>query len=218
MDKINIEGVLAKFKSYPVIPVFYSADKEYCLEVLEMTYLAGIRVFEFVNRGEEALVNFRAMKAFQKEFMPDLLLGVGTILNEDDVVKFAEAGADFLISPIVCDKIAAKAAELQLCWIPGCMTPTEIHKASTLDVKLVKLFPVEVLGIEFLNAVKPLFPKMSFMPTGGVKATTESVLLWKNAGVHAVGVGSALFTVTESEEKRSVVIERCQKLLNCMTQ
>ena len=87
-------------------------------------------------------------------------------------------------------------------WIPGCMTPTEIICAETLGVKMIKLFPGSILGSSFMEAIKPLFPNLLFIPTGGVDFHAENIKNWFQAGVCAMGMGSKLVTKTIIENKQ----------------
>jgi len=79
-------------------------------------------------------------------------------------------------------------------WIPGCMTPTEIHVAQKSGATLVKLFPGNVLGPGFVVAIKTLFTGVDFLVTGGVEPTEQNIGAWFKAGVSGVGLGSKLIT------------------------
>lgn len=79
-------------------------------------------------------------------------------------------------------------------YVPGCMTPTEIIAAENSGIKFIKLFPGNMLGPEFMSSIRDVFPKLLFMPTGGVEPIAESIASWVNAGVCAVGMGSKLIT------------------------
>jgi 2-dehydro-3-deoxyphosphogluconate aldolase/(4S)-4-hydroxy-2-oxoglutarate aldolase len=91
------------------------------------------------------------------------------------------------------------------------MTPTEIIKAEQLGAKLVKLFPGNLLGPSFLQAIKELFPELLFMPTGGVDLDTENIAGWFKAGVCAVGMGSKLISKQLLEQKDYAKIEALTK-------
>ncbi|MEL4486132.1 hypothetical protein AAEH76_21550, partial [Shewanella algae] len=78
--------------------------------------------------------------------------------------------------------------------MPGCMTPTEIHIAAAAGCNLIKLFPGNVLGTSFVQAIKPLFPSLDFVVTGGVEANKQNIELWLKAGVMGVGLGSKFIT------------------------
>ncbi|PKP14912.1 MAG: bifunctional 4-hydroxy-2-oxoglutarate aldolase/2-dehydro-3-deoxy-phosphogluconate aldolase, partial [Bacteroidetes bacterium HGW-Bacteroidetes-23] len=97
-------------------------------------------------------------------------------------------------SPGFVPEVATFLIEKGLFYSPGCMTPTEIIAAENAGVKFIKLFPGNMLGQEFLSGIKDIFPKLLFMPTGGVDTTKESISGWYKAGVSAVGMGSKLIS------------------------
>ena len=181
-------------KKVKLLPLFYHDDIAVCKEIVKALYMAGIRCIEFTNRGPLALENFKLLLAHRNEHYADLVLAIGTIQNQKEAQAFIEAGADFLISPIFDQSIADAAYLHKKLWIPGCMTPTEIHMAESAGCDLIKLFPGNVLGPGFVRAIKPLFPSLSFMVTGGVDTSKENLTAWFEAGVVGVGMGSKLIS------------------------
>lgn len=198
--------------THPVLPVYYHSNIQTCIEVVNACYQGGIRVFEFVNRGEQASENFSQLLSYQAENWPDLLLGIGTIKTAAMAAAFIEIGAKFIVSPVVKAEIAEVTLKQNILWVPGCMTPTEISLAEDLGAPLVKLFPGDTLGAGFLKSIKPLFPDMRFMPTGGVNPTKESVSGWFDAGVSAVGLGSKLFAKPTDAIGYDWLTQRCHEL------
>jgi 2-dehydro-3-deoxyphosphogluconate aldolase/(4S)-4-hydroxy-2-oxoglutarate aldolase len=185
LNNITIQGML---------PLFFHADAEISIQVTMALYKAGIRVLEYTNRGPSSLENFKQLVKLRQQEMPDLFLGIGTIKTVTEAADFINAGADFIIAPIVDTEVAQLVAKHGLLWCPGCMTPTEISLAQRNGAKLIKLFPANVLGPGFLNAVKEVFPGQLFMPTGGVELNHDNISTWFKAGVCAVGLGSKLIT------------------------
>jgi len=177
-----------------LLPLYYHDSAEVCLKVANTLYDAGVKCIEFTNRGEHALENFKELVKLRDEKMKGLLLAVGTIKTGTDAQKFIDAGADFLISPIFDSSVCDTAYLNKTMWIPGCTTPTEIHVAQQAGCKLIKLFPGNVLGPGFVEAIMPLFRGIDFTITGGVEATEENLRAWFNAGVKVVGMGSKLIT------------------------
>jgi 2-dehydro-3-deoxyphosphogluconate aldolase/(4S)-4-hydroxy-2-oxoglutarate aldolase len=139
--------------------------------------------------------------------MPGLLLGIGTVKNLAQAKEYISAGADFLVSPGFVLEIAEYAVSNDIFYAPGCMTPTEIIAAENAGVKFIKLFPGNMLGPEFLSGIKDIFPKLLFMPTGGVDTTKENIEGWFKAGVCAVGMGSKLISKKLMEQKDYSTIE-----------
>lgn len=204
---------LKVIQDYPVIPVYYHEDAETCIEVLKASYAGGIRVFEFTNRGGNAAPNFKALLDYRDAHFTDMKLGIGTIKTVEQAEAYIKLGADFIVSPIVRADLAKICADHNILWVPGCMTPTEINLAEELGAPLVKLFPGDTLGVGFLKAIKPLFPNLKFMPTGGVDVNKENIDTWLNAGVTALGFGSKLFQQPEDAVDYSWLTARCELLM-----
>jgi 2-dehydro-3-deoxyphosphogluconate aldolase/(4S)-4-hydroxy-2-oxoglutarate aldolase len=190
-----------------ILPLYFNSSEEVSLEVLRSIYRAGIKAVEYTNRGDAALANFKKMVALRNAEMPGLLLGVGTIKNMQHATDYMNAGADFLVSPGFVPDVAAYCVSKDIFYAPGCMTPSEIIAAENAGIKFIKLFPGNMLGTEFLTTIKDIFPKLLFMPTGGVDTTRENIEGWFKAGVCAVGMGSKLISKKLMEAKDYVTIE-----------
>jgi len=201
------EQMKAYVKKVKLLPLFYHDDITTCKEIIKALYTAGIRCIEFTNRGPLALENFKLLLAHRNEHYADLVLAIGTIQNQKEAQAFIEAGADFLISPIFDQSIADAAYLHKILWIPGCMTPTEIHMAESAGCDLIKLFPGNVLGPGFVTAIKPLFPSISFIVTGGVDTSPENLTAWFKAGVVGVGMGSKLMSEELLASKNYAALE-----------
>ena len=186
-------ALINQIKNEGMLPLFYHDDVTVCENVLQALYNGGVRCVEFTNRGVNALPNFKHLVSL-KTTMPGLILGIGTIKTPQDATSFIEAGADFLISPCFDASVADVAYMHKVLWIPGCMTPTEIHVAQKSGATLIKLFPGNVLGPGFVEAIKTLFTGVDFLVTGGVEPTEQNIGAWFNAGVSGVGLGSKLIT------------------------
>ncbi len=177
-----------------LLPLFYHGDIEVCKATTEALYDGGARCLEFTNRGEHALTNFTQLILWRNETFPDLQISVGTVKNSRDATDFIAAGADVLISPFYDKGVSEVAKKNNILWVPGCMTVTEIHMAEEDGCRLIKLFPGNVLTIGFVEAIKPLFPSVNFVVTGGVDTSEENINKWLQAGAKGVGLGSKLIT------------------------
>jgi 2-dehydro-3-deoxyphosphogluconate aldolase / (4S)-4-hydroxy-2-oxoglutarate aldolase len=203
----KIQKAIEAIKSQGILPLYFNAHKTVSIEILKAVYKAGIRAIEYTNRGEAAFENFKALKAHKDDEMSDLMLGIGTVKNLETAIAYYEAGADFIVSPGFVADVAHYCTQNDLLYAPGCMTPSEIIAAENVGVKFIKLFPGNVLGPEFLSSIKEIFPKLLFMPTGGVDTTKESIEAWYKAGVCAVGMGSKLISKKLMEAKDYAIIE-----------
>jgi len=205
-------------KSTGFLPLFYHPDPQISVDIVKSLYTAGVRCVEYTNRGASALNNFKIILENRASHYPDLVLAIGTIQTQKEAEAFIEAGADFLISPFFDQSIADTAYLHKKLWIPGCMTPTEIHAAEAAGCQLVKLFPGNVLGPGFVSAIKPLFPSIHFMVTGGVDTTKENIDAWFKAGVVGVGLGSQLFTKEVMDTKNFELLAAETKKLISLVQ
>jgi 2-dehydro-3-deoxyphosphogluconate aldolase/(4S)-4-hydroxy-2-oxoglutarate aldolase len=166
-----------------MLPLYFNADETVSVDILKAVYKAGVKAIEYTNRGEAALANFKKMIAVRNAEMPGMLMGVGTIKNLATAKDYMAAGADFLVSPGFVKEVADYAVANDIFYAPGCMTPSEIIAAENAGIGFIKLFPGNMLGPEFLSGIKDIFPKLLFMPTGGVDTTRENIEGWFKAGV-----------------------------------
>jgi 2-dehydro-3-deoxyphosphogluconate aldolase/(4S)-4-hydroxy-2-oxoglutarate aldolase len=177
-----------------ILPLFFYEDVEVSLQVVRTLYKAGVRVMEYTNRAKEAFENFKILRAAVDKEMPDFYFGAGTIKTKEDAIRYTKAGADLIVSPIINPEVGKIVNDLGGLWIPGCMTPTEIHLAQENDAALIKIFPANVVGPAFVSAVSDVFRGQLFMPTGGVDLNQENMSGWFKAGVCALGMGSKLIS------------------------
>lgn len=190
-----------------MLPLYYNEDENVTIEVLRAIYRGGIKAVEYTSRGEAALRNFTKMIAVRNAEMPDLLLGIGTIKNVQQAEDYFNVGADFFISPGFVPEVASFLISRGALYSPGCMTPTEIIAAENAGVTFIKLFPGNMLGPDYLSSIKDIFPKLVFMPTGGVDTTRENIEAWFKAGVSAVGMGSKLISKKLMADQAYDIIE-----------
>ncbi|MEY2595955.1 MAG: hypothetical protein RI965_1227 [Bacteroidota bacterium] len=207
----NTQQIIDAITKQGMLPLYFNADEQVSIEILRVLYKAGVRVMEFTNRGEEALYNFKKLIEVKNIEMPDAIIGIGTIKNLHQAKTYLDAGAAFLVSAGYEGDVAAYCTKHDIFYGPGCMTPTEIQAAENAGVKFVKLFPGNMLGPEFMSSIKDIFPKMVFMPTGGVDTTKESIEGWYKSGVSAVGMGSKLVSKKLMEAKDYAGIEKIAK-------
>ncbi|MEO6731826.1 MAG: bifunctional 4-hydroxy-2-oxoglutarate aldolase/2-dehydro-3-deoxy-phosphogluconate aldolase [Ferruginibacter sp.] len=196
------ETLLALIPQQGILPLYFYKDTQVSIELLKALYSAGIRTVEYTNRGEAALANFKAMRKVCDTELTDMYLGIGTIKNGDMAQTFIDAGCDYIICPGLVESVAKVADANDMLWVPGCMTPSEVIAAENLGAKMIKLFPGNIIGMAFMQAIKELFPNLLFMPTGGVDTTKENIEGWFKSGVCAVGMGSKLVTKSIMDNKQ----------------
>ncbi len=187
--------VAQKMDETGIVPVFYHKDAEIGKKVLKACYEGGIRVFEFTNRGDYAHEVFTVLNKYAAAELPEMMLGVGSVVDAGTAALYMQLGACFIVSPVLKEDMAFTCNRRKVLWSPGCGSLSEISRAEELGAEIVKIFPgQQVGGPDFVKAVKGPFPWTSIMPTGGVEPTEENLSAWFKAGVTCVGMGSQLIT------------------------
>jgi 2-dehydro-3-deoxyphosphogluconate aldolase / (4S)-4-hydroxy-2-oxoglutarate aldolase len=191
---MNSTIVKQRIVAQGLMTLFYTDDVTVSINILKILYSNGINVIEYVNRGVNALANFKAIRTLIDDEKLDIVLGAGTVKNKQAAKDFIAAGANFIICPTVNIEVGEVANHHNILWIPGCLTPTEIGIAENNGAKMVKIFPCSQVSPAFIKTMQDVFPTMQFIPTGGVDATAESIESWFKVGVAAVGLGSKLIS------------------------
>lgn len=186
--------VALKMAETGMVPVFFHNDLETAKQVVKACYEGGVRVFEFTNRGDFAHEVFGELNKWAAKECPELILGVGSVIDAGTASLYIQLGANFVVAPLINEEVARTCNRRKVLWSPGCGSLTEISRAEELGAEIVKVFPgSSVGGPGFVSAVKGPCPWTSIMPTGGVEPTEESLSKWFKAGVTCVGLGSNLF-------------------------
>ena len=207
MAKFSKSEVDQGLRSSGMIPVFFHSDIAVATAVMDAAYKGGVRVFEFTNRGGNAFQVFTQLLAHAQQY-PDLMLGIGTIMDVPTTQNFIDAGTHFIVSPILKPLMAEVCHKQDKLWVPGCATLTEIVNAKDLGASIIKIFPGSVLGPGFVSAIMPVVPGLQLMPTGGVEPTEANLKAWFKAGVVCVGMGSQLFTKEILETKNWPLLQQ----------
>ena len=171
------------FEAATVIPVLTIERREDAVPLARALVAGGVRVLEVTLRTPVAIEAARAMIAE----VPDAMVGIGTILNPDDLARARALGAQFGISPGGTPELLKAAAEGDLPFAPGFATASELMRALAHGLDIVKFFPAEPSGgIRALRALAGPFPNIRVCPTGGIgEANAASWLAEPN--VLAVG-------------------------------
>lgn len=177
-----------------MVPVFYHKDLETAKQVVKACYLGGVRAFEFTNRGDFAHEIFSELNKWAAAECPDLIMGIGSIIDAGTASLYLQMGANFVVGPLLNPDIFKVCNRRQVAYIPGCGSVTEIGYAQELGAEVVKVFPAgNVGGPSFVKNVKAPMPWTNLMATGAVEPTEENLTKWFQSGVACVGMGSNLF-------------------------
>lgn len=148
-----------------VIPVVVINDEKETIEILSKLREGGINCAEITFRtacAKDAIAI--GTKAFE-----DMNIGAGTVINAEQAKSAVQAGAKFIVSPGFSDEVARYCTDENISYYPGCVTPTEIMRALSYGLNVVKFFPAGVYGgLKAMKALSAPFPQVRFIPTGGV--------------------------------------------------
>ncbi len=184
----NIKEIVLKNRLVAVIRL----DDLAHFQPLATTLLeGGVKILEFT------LTNLESLKAVQalRQSMPifdtgEAIIGIGSVRSLDHTRQAIDAGAQFLVSPILQLEMVAECQKRGIASVCGAYSPTEIATAAAAGADFVKVFPADTLGPAYFKGVLAAMPELRLIPTGGV--TLENLTLYFKAGCVAVGVGGAL--------------------------
>ena len=194
MARFNKMQVLDAIVSTGMVPVYYNKDVEIAKQVVKACYEGGVRAFEFTNRGDFAHEVFAELIKFATQECPELVLGVGSIVDAGTASLYLQLGANFVVGPLFNPEIAKVCNRRLVPYTPGCGSVSEIGFAQEVGCDLCKIFPAgNVGGPSFVKNIKAPMPWSMIMATGAVEPTEENLSAWFKAGVTCVGMGSKLF-------------------------
>jgi len=186
--------VATTMKEVGMIPLFFNNDIELSKKVLKACYDGGAKLLEFTARGDFAHEVFGDLIKYTVKELPGMIMGVGSVSDAAQASLFMSLGANFVVTPLLREDIARVCNRRKVLWSAGCGSLTEIARAEELGCEIVKLFPGDIYGPQFVKSVKGPQPWTSIMPTGGVSPTEENLKGWFDAGVTCVGMGSKLIS------------------------
>ncbi len=175
--------------------ILRTQDRKVAADAMEAAITGGFRVVEFTLNTPTAL---ELIARFSQR--PELIVGAGTVLTPDDARRAVDAGARFLVSPVIDAEVIATAHQLEVAVMPGTHTPTEMWTAHQWGAQLQKLFPAPGHGPFYVRSCLGPLPELRIVPTNGVDA--DNVADWLRAGSFAVGFTTTLFEPSALEERR----------------
>ncbi len=162
---MKITDVLEQIQKYEIVPVASFSSVEDALKISEGLMNKNLPIIEITFRTGDAPLFIKSVK---KEFS-SMLVGAGSVVSVKMAKDAINSGADFIVMPGFNEDVVKFCKKKNVLCVPGVLTPTEITKAINLGCDILKLFPAEISGgVKYLKAVSAPFPKVKFIPTGGI--------------------------------------------------
>jgi 2-dehydro-3-deoxyphosphogluconate aldolase / (4S)-4-hydroxy-2-oxoglutarate aldolase len=205
---MNREKILQEILKRKAIAVLRVKEEEKLQRVIEAIYSGGVSVIEITMTVPNAV---QLIEQMNEKLDKNIIIGVGSVLNSKTAEDAIEAGAKYVVSPIFKKEIIETAHKFDVPAMPGCFTPSEIQTAFEWGADIVKVFPADIVGMEFFKAILAPMPHLKLMPTGGVSLSNAGE--WLKAGACAVGIGSALLDKKAIQENNYLKLIENAKLI-----
>jgi Entner-Doudoroff aldolase len=207
MTPLEFVRQLGKVKASAILRTH---DSDAARKAMEAAIRGGFEVLEFTFSIPDVL---ELIQEFSRK--DGIVVGAGTVLTSEQARQAVEAGARFLVSPVVDEAVIQAAQELDVAMMPGCATPTEMLKAHRLGAPLQKLFPGQAMGPVYVRQILGPLPCLRIVPTSGV--TLENASDYLQAGSFAVGFVNSLFEPDDIASGRFELIEeRARRMMGAV--
>ena len=178
--------ILQRIQNEKVIALIRADSSASLLDCARALAAGGLSLIELTTTTPGAI----DLVAQVSRELPDVMLGLGTVLDADTARAGIAAGAKFIVTPAVRPEVIAACRQLDVPILSGALTPTEAVTAWDLGADVIKIFPAEFFGPAYIKSLRAPFPQIKFLPTGGV--TPQTVGDFLKAGAFATAAGSAL--------------------------
>lgn len=189
------------FQSIPIIGICRGWSTQAVLRYADIYLKAGFSTLEVTMNSENALTTLTALR---DQYAHQLNIGVGTVRNKLQAQQAIEAGAQFIVSPIIDVEVIRYCLDHSIPVFPGAYTPTEIEYAWRQGATAVKLFPAAIGGLNYLKAIKAPLDDIPLIPTGGV--TKENIAEFFQVGIYGAGIGSGLFPKKHRDNPEALLL------------
>jgi 2-dehydro-3-deoxyphosphogluconate aldolase/(4S)-4-hydroxy-2-oxoglutarate aldolase len=183
-----------RFAKMPVVGIARGISFDDMKEILPLCLASGLHTIEITMNTAEAdkMIRYAAGR-----FGEQLNLGAGTVCSPEDLTVALDAGARFIVTPIVNEQVIGICRQNHVPVFPGAYTPTEIYKAWSAGADMVKVFPSP--GPSYIRDISAPFKQIKLLPTGGINY--ENCLDFLKAGATGLGIGSHLFNKDHIRDK-----------------
>lgn len=184
------------FSKAPIVGIIRGLSADVVSQILPIYREAGLTTIEITMNtpGAEAMIQ-QALEMNSE----GLNIGAGTVCTKEDLDRALDAGAQFIVTPIINKKVIKACVKRNVPIFPGAFTPTEIYNAWSLGASMVKVYPATSLGPDYIKDLKAPMNQLKVIPTGGI--SLDNMAAYFKAGANGVGIGSHLFDKTFIQQK-----------------
>lgn len=201
------QKIMDIIKQTGIVAILRGISKEQVLPTVEALKKAGVSAVEITLNTSNALELIRQVS---KSFGNDILVGAGTVTTVAQVDEAVDAGAEFMLAPNFDKAVVTAAKRHGKFMVPGALTPTEIAAAYQAGGDIIKVFPISILGPQYIKDLLGPYDTMPLMAVGGISLANTSSFI--KAGAFAVGVGGSLVS------KEHLAINNYQGIFNLAKQ
>ena len=184
------------FRRAPIVGIIRGVSPDDVKKILPIYREAGLTTVEITMNTAGAADIIEYAREFESS---GLNIGAGTVCTKEDLKAALEAGAQFIVTPILNKKVIRKCVEKEVPVFPGAFTPTEIYNAWELGATMVKIYPATSLGPDYSKDLKAPMKQLRLLPTGGV--SLDNMVAFLDAGANGLGIGGQLFDKTLIKEQ-----------------
>ena len=179
---------IKSFRQYPILGIVRGIEANKIPALAETVIKAGLKHIEITMNTEDAAPMIRDLI---RESDGKLSVGAGTVLTGGDLQAALDAGAEFIVSPVIVPEVITFCVERSIPVFPGAFAPQHIYEAWRLGATMVKLFPAKTVGSSYIREIKGPFSDIPILACGGVNP--DNIRDFFNAGAEAVAFGSSIF-------------------------
>lgn len=183
------------FEKIPVVGILRNMPPQHMQKLFAVYLDAGLTTIEVTMNSAGAT---EAIASLVKTFGDRLNIGAGTVCTLEDLDQALQAGAQFIVTPILKEEVIQECVNSKVPVFAGAYTPTEIYRAWELGASMVKVFPASQLGPQYIKEILAPLNHIKLMPTGGI--SQENFTAFLKAGASGLGMGSQLIPKTMIEK------------------
>jgi len=207
----NQEFSWQEFSKMPLVGIIRNLTFDQIAKILPVYHAAGLTTIEITMNTPFAVDIIRYAV---EQFKGRLNVGAGTVCSTDDLKMALQAGAQFIVTPILNPEVVRDCVKSKIPVFPGAYTPTEIYQAWELGADIVKVYPATALGPDYIKDVKAPLNKIKLMPTGGISLNNIEVFM--KSGADGLGIGGQLFDKQLiKNEDWDGLLEHFKQYVNC---